>query len=275
MGTHEPAERPTELAAQDDGNLEARAAAYEMFILLITLTSLLVVICYYFAPMNLDARLVLYRIEGIYSLILLADFANRFVHAPSKRRYFFTVGWLDLAGSLPGLLVLRFLRLVRIRLQIQRLRLQTPVEAFRSARRQLAQSTLLIVSYVVTVVVAVGSILMVQAEAGTPDANIVTGDDAIWWSLVTVATVGYGDLYPVTYVGRLIGVVMIVMGVSLFTVLTSYIASFFVAKGEDSVVREVQQLRTEIQDLQRTLQQTQAAHGSERCSHESQDDTID
>lgn len=242
----------------EDDSFAARAVAYELFILLITVTSLLAVIGYYFAPIDRNAKLVLYRIEGIYSLILLADFLIRLGRAPSKRRYFFTTGWIDLAGSLPGVLVLRFLRLVRIWLQIRRLRLQTPAEAFRNARSQLAQSTLLVVSYVVTVVVAVGSILIVQVEAHAPNANIVTGDDAIWWSLVTVATVGYGDRYPVTYVGRLIGTVMIIMGVSLFSVLTSYIASTFVAKGDDNVAQEVQQLRTEIRDLQRYLQQTDA-----------------
>lgn len=259
----------------EDDSFAVRAAAYELFILLITVTSLLAVIGYYFAPIDRDAKLVLYRIEGIYSLILLADFLIRFGRAPSKRRYFFTVGWLDLVGSLPGVLVLRFLRLVRIWLQIQRLRRQTPAEAFRNARSQLAQSTLLIVSYIVTVVVAVGSILIVQAEAHAPNANIVTGDDAIWWSLVTVATVGYGDRYPVTYIGRLIGVVMIIMGVSLFSVLTSYIASIFVAKSDDSVAQEVQQLRTEIRDLQRCLQQTHAIDAQVRPSIEGPGESVD
>ena len=53
----------------------------------------------------------------------------------------------------------------------------------------------------------------------------------MWWSLVTISTVGYGDEYPVTVEGRIIGVFMILVGVALFTTLTSYLASNFTDRG--------------------------------------------
>jgi voltage-gated potassium channel len=85
----------------------------------------------------------------------------------------------------------------------------------------------------------------VLVESNAPNGNILTGNDAVWWSIVTIATVGYGDRYPTTPIGRLIGVAMIVMGVSLFSVLTSFIATGFVSrrrsmeqKGEADALRD-------------------------------------
>jgi voltage-gated potassium channel Kch len=114
------------------------------------------------------------------------------------------------------------------------------------ARQRLAESTLLAVALVVIVVVTAGSILIVLVEAPADGANIKTGSDAVWWSIVTVATVGYGDRFPVTNPGRLIGTLMIVMGVSLFSVLTSYIATQFMARRKNSGPTEVELLRRDL-----------------------------
>ncbi len=54
--------------------------------------------------------------------------------------------------------------------------------------------------------------------------------DAIWWSLVTITTVGYGDLYPVTFWGRIIGIVFILLGFIVFSTFTAFIASNFIDK---------------------------------------------
>jgi voltage-gated potassium channel len=52
--------------------------------------------------------------------------------------------------------------------------------------------------------------------------------DALWWSSATITTVGYGDVYPITAVGRLIGVVTMVVGISTFAVVTAKVAEFLV-----------------------------------------------
>jgi voltage-gated potassium channel len=77
------------------------------------------------------------------------------------------------------------------------------------------------------VVVEISSLLIIKTETQSTDANIHTASDAIWWSLVTVATVGYGDKYPVTNPGRIVGVGLMLVGVSLFGVFTSFLAQWF------------------------------------------------
>ena len=60
---------------------------------------------------------------------------------------------------------------------------------------------------------------MYLAEHEHPGANINTIGDALWWGIVTIATVGYGDYYPVTAVGRIIAVFTVLSGIGIFVLL--------------------------------------------------------
>lgn len=53
--------------------------------------------------------------------------------------------------------------------------------------------------------------------------NITTAEDALWWSFITITTVGYGDFYPVTNIGKLIAFILIVCGIATFGTTISYI----------------------------------------------------
>jgi len=77
------------------------------------------------------------------------------------------------------------------------------------------------------IMLEVGAVLILDAESASAQANIHTGIDALWWNIVTLATVGYGDKYPVTTAGRVVGVIVIVVGVGLFSALTSFLAHWF------------------------------------------------
>jgi voltage-gated potassium channel len=73
------------------------------------------------------------------------------------------------------------------------------------------------------------SIAMLIAERSDPDANIKTASDAMWYIIVTMSTVGYGDRYPVTNHGRELGTLVIVVGVGIFGTLTGYLANLFLS----------------------------------------------
>jgi voltage-gated potassium channel len=84
----------------------------------------------------------------------------------------------------------------------------------------------------VFLVLTVSSVLVLQFESVSPDANITTGPDALWYSIVTITTVGYGDFYPVTPGGRIAAVFIMFSGVGIIGALSSILASLLVGGGE-------------------------------------------
>ena len=104
-----------------------------------------------------------------------------------------------------------------------------PPQARQPIRRARASATFLLTIFLVILVLEVTGASVYYAEAPDPNANITTAGDAIWWGLVTITTVGYGDQYPVTELGRIIGTFLLFAGIALFSVLTGFIANAFLA----------------------------------------------
>lgn len=87
-----------------------------------------------------------------------------------------------------------------------------------------------VVSGSVALLVTIGALAMLDAERGATDANITNIGDALWWGIVTITTVGYGDLYPVTATGRVIATVMMLLGIALVGVVTAGISGWVVTR---------------------------------------------
>jgi voltage-gated potassium channel len=99
---------------------------------------------------------------------------------------------------------------------------------------------------------------VLAAEARADNANILTASDALWWSYVTVTTVGYGDRFPVTTSGRVVGVAMLTIGVGLFGVLTGFLANAFLAPkrtAPDQGQQPADDLRQEIEELKHLVRE--------------------
>ncbi|HET9082773.1 MAG TPA: potassium channel family protein, partial [Candidatus Limnocylindrales bacterium] len=77
-------------------------------------------------------------------------------------------------------------------------------------------------------ILSTASFLVLQFESRSADANIKNGADAIWWGFVTITTVGYGDRFPVTVAGRLVGLFVMLTGVGIIAALASILASVLV-----------------------------------------------
>ena len=92
-----------------------------------------------------------------------------------------------------------------------------------------SQYALFLTVLLALVVMTVSSVLVLQFESRSPDANIKTGGDALWWALVTITTVGYGDFFPVTTLGRLTGAFVMLSGVGIIGALASILASLLLA----------------------------------------------
>ena len=92
-----------------------------------------------------------------------------------------------------------------------------------------ATGGLLFVVLIALVVLEYGSLAVLWAERGAENANILTAQDALWYSVVTISTVGYGDRFPTTEMGRVFGALVIIVGVGVFGTLTGFLANAFLA----------------------------------------------
>jgi voltage-gated potassium channel len=102
----------------------------------------------------------------------------------------------------------------------------------------------------------VASLAVLDAERGAAGANITDFGDAIWWSVVTVTTVGYGDAFPITPQGRVAAFGLMLVGVSLLGVITATVAAWFVQRTqhtEDEVLSELRSQRQLIESLRAEL----------------------
>jgi len=81
----------------------------------------------------------------------------------------------------------------------------------------------------VIIIIESGGFLVLQAESASSSANITTAGDAIWWAYVTITTVGYGDRFPVTTGGRLVGIMVMTTGVAVFATFAGLISSKLLA----------------------------------------------
>ncbi len=215
--------------AQQVNRKELKSTGYELFILLLSLVSIAdMVISNFSTYIHFDARVleVVTIVDAILTVFFLYDFLYRILTTSSKSTYFFkNWGWADLLACVPLLRIFRLFRIVRAVRLMRAFGLKNMINEVINNR---AGSALYITMFSVIVLAEIAAILVLQAEQVNPAANIVTGQDAVWWVFVSITTVGYGDRYPTTPGGRLIGVVVMFCGIALIGVLTSFLASSFI-----------------------------------------------
>jgi len=200
---------------------------YELFILALSGYSLLN-LALLLLPVPQQMKDVIWIVDSTLCLIFMGDFLYRLLRAPSKRVYLIKqYGWSDFLGSLPvtGLRLARLFRVVQAGRILRKENLPGVLGVF---LRRRAEGTLLVVGFLILVALEWASYTVLLFETADTNANIKTAEDALWWAYVTITTVGYGDRYPVTNSGRLVGVFLLTAGVGLYGVLTAYLANLFV-----------------------------------------------
>ena len=99
-------------------------------------------------------------------------------------------------------------------------------------------------------VVFLGSIAVLNFERTSHDALIESPEDALWWALATVTGVGYGDFYPVTSGGRVVGAFTMILGLALFAILASLLTAWFLAPQEAAQDQELESIRGCLSDIE-------------------------
>lgn len=133
---------------------------------------------------------------------------------------------------------LRLIRILRLTIAIAR-----TAKTLSYAVTIIEKSRLLYLLIISAVVVFIGGISSYTLEADVPDSRIKNLSDAFWWALATVTTVGYGDIVPVTFTGRIIGVILMIVGITVFGIFISTLGATLIEK---RIKQEVSTINQEI-----------------------------
>jgi voltage-gated potassium channel len=249
---------------------QQRSNAYEVFILFLTVLSLSIMLLLLLPTLSPATVNLLQFYDNLVCVLFLFDFALRLKRATSKRGYLVgDGGWLDLIGSLPNfgffrysslLRLARVSRLVRI---LRRLGRESRRELIRDFIQNRGQYAGFITIIAALLVMTSASVLVLQFESKAADANITSGGIALWWAVVTITTVGYGDAYPVTVAGRIVAAFVMFAGVGIIASLASLLASVLIPTPKPPDPEDVAAaLRQQFDEIHSELRALRATSGS-------------
>ena len=228
--------------------------AFQLVVLVLSAYALAALLVDLVVPLNPETSKLIQRFDYFVCAVFFADFLQQFYRAENKWK-FMRVGWIDLLASIPTIDALRWGRLFRVARILRVLRaIRGTHKLYHLLRRRETMGSSVGLTAFMLILICSFSILSVE---NAERSNIKTAGDALWWSLTTVTTVGYGDLYPVTPWGRFIAALLMIGGVGLFGSFTALVASYFTAQDAkeepDYLRKELASLRLEIQSLREQL----------------------
>jgi len=167
---------------------------------------------------NLNLVKTLEYISNIIWIIFAADLAIRFIGAENFK-YFLKSGWLEIiALTLPFLRVLRMLRVL------------VAIRGLKLLMHNRSQATGIYILILVPFVWFTGAIAVLDAESTAIESPLTTIGDSLWWSLATITTVGYGDIYPITFEGKFVAAILMITGIALFSAGAGIFASWIMGE---------------------------------------------
>ena len=218
----------------------AKVGVFPVAMLILTALSLCALVADTLLVLPKEVTNLIHAIDTAVCGVFFLDFFIQLHRAESKVS-FLKWGWIDLIASIPNIDFLRWGRLVRI---LRIIRLFRGIRSLQKILRMIFQNRIEtgVVSLGLTLflLIAFTSVSVLICE-GHGNGNIITAEDAVWWSIATVTTVGYGDKYPVTTEGRIIGSILMIAGVGMFATVSGLAASCFlgVQDRESNLLKEV------------------------------------
>ena len=198
---------------------------------------------------------VLGKADGVIWAVFAGALLAALLVSPDRSRYL-RRHWLDLLLVVVPLVgVLRAARALRLVWA-----LGAAVRVLHGSRRLLVRRGTSFLLLGVSLVVVVSAGLIVAVERDDPHATIHTYGDGLWWALTTIATVGYGDKYPVTAEGRGLAVALMLVGIASFGVLTAELVALFAGEPDDTANRQLLQVDARLRRIEDALQPMQQRH---------------
>lgn len=203
----------------------------DLVLLILNIYVLIVMGVQTFLTLDPELNNVIILTDNIMCIVFLLDFFRRLFQSDCTRA-FMKWGWIDFITSLPMLDFMRWGRIIRVMRLFRTLRLiRSSKQIFGLTKKMRAKNTMMAIAAMSVLVVTIGTILISTFEFQTPDATITNAGDALWWTLVTMSTVGYGDMYPITFAGRSVAIFLMFFGIGIFGSLAAFVTTL--VGGED------------------------------------------
>jgi voltage-gated potassium channel len=209
------------------------ATAFDVLLIMAILASVLVVMLDSVESIYEEHATLLYALEWVFTGLFTVEYAARMASVQSKRRYAFSFfGIIDflailptyLSVLLPGTRFLAIIRVLRVLRVFRVLKLVRYLGEARTLGRALAASRYRIVVFlisVLTLVVILGS-FMYLIEG--PQAGFTSIPVSVYWAVVTLTTVGFGDITPMTPEGQMLAALIMLMGYGLIAIPTGIVS---------------------------------------------------
>ncbi len=228
----------------------------EVIILFLIISDIVLLTSLFFVDVTPEIYTIIVYYDLVVVLVLIPEFMYRLWKAPDRKK-FLLHNWTDILGMIPEIIVgpistfFRYFRLVRI-IRIIAL-FKSQIRHFLGLMRKTNIDYGLLV---VLIILMISSILFFYFEFGVNE-NVNTFDDAFWYLLVTITTVGYGDIYPMSTQGRILGFIIMATGIAFTSFLTATITSRFVKSSERSefltVDKKLDKLQSELDELKEMI----------------------
>lgn len=234
-------------------------SVYELFMFGLCIYVLVALAAMTFLNLEPATIAILEYVDTGVCIVFMADFFLKLGAAENKLAYL-KWGWIDFISSIPMVGPMRWGRMARI---VRTLRLLRGVRStkviltYLFQRRAASAFGAAALSGILIIVLTSIAILHFE-KAATGEANITTPEDALWWSIVTMTTVGYGDKYPVTFGGHIVAGLAMIVGVALFGTFSGFVASWFLEPTEIEQESELQAIRERLERIEILLEEIRA-----------------
>lgn len=213
---------------------ETRAGRqFDVILLWLILLSVFVVVLESIPSLNNEFANTFFYIEFFFTGLFTIEYITRIIISPKPRKYIFSIwGWIDFLSILPFYLlvlwptshyfiILRLFRLLRIFRILKLLRFVTEAQHLSAALKASLHKITVFIVAVLALVFLMGTVMYVVEG---PENKFTSIPESIYWTIVTLTTVGYGDITPNTFIGKFIACIIMLCGYAIIAVPTGIVS---------------------------------------------------
>ena len=185
-----------------------------------------------------DTNPLLLQIDIFITILFACEYLLKFWISPKKWKYFVR-NFIELIALLPVLRIFRMIRILRIARLYRIIRMNTIVDQSLSFKEDETTDMVTVIMYLFFSIVF-GTVGIMIFERGVND-GFQDLSDGLWWCIVTITTVGYGDISPVTIPGKLVAICIMFIGLAFYASLTGVISQTLIVRSRREKRRRMEE----------------------------------